>query len=65
MDSTVPEDMDGKVLTSMFEEEVLRLKPCQRGEALPGIVRREVATEYDEAEKAAISERLRQLGYLE
>lgn len=65
MDSTIPEDMDGKVLTSMFEEEVLRLKPCQKGEAPPGIVKREVSTEYDEAEKDAISDRLRQLGYLE
>jgi predicted AlkP superfamily phosphohydrolase/phosphomutase len=65
MDSTIPEDMDGKVLTSMFEEEALKLKPCQRGEAPPEIVRREVTPEYDEAEKAAISERLRQLGYLE
>jgi len=65
MGSGIPQDMDGKVLTTMFETEILREQPRQEIEARSEKVKRGASGEYDEAEKEVIAERLRQLGYLE
>jgi predicted AlkP superfamily phosphohydrolase/phosphomutase len=61
----VPEDMDGKVLGSIFQEEVLLQKPCIRKQTAEAQEQRKAISEYEEDENVAISQRLRDLGYLE
>jgi len=64
MEHPVPDDMDGKVLTTVLAEEYVQTHPIQRAGVVEGTagVRREA---YDEREAAAIEERLRGLGYVE
>ena len=64
----VPESMDGKVLTGLFEPDLLAARPVERGnltdpEDAPAGT--EPQTAYSDAESAAIEERLKDLGYLE
>jgi predicted AlkP superfamily phosphohydrolase/phosphomutase len=59
----VPDDMDGRVLTEMFEPAFARATPLQRAEAEAGERRPE--HELPPEERAEIEARLRSLGYLE
>jgi predicted AlkP superfamily phosphohydrolase/phosphomutase len=61
----VPEDMDGKVLTPIFEDDHLSRNPLRTGGVGLDQDRKGVLPEYDKDEEAAIADRLRQLGYLE
>ena len=61
----IPEDMDGKVLTPIFEDDHLSQKPLRSGEIWLDQGRKKVTPDYNEDEEAAIADRLRQLGYLE
>jgi len=59
----VPDDMDGRVLTEMFEPAFARATPLQRAEAETG--QRRPEHELPPEERAEIEARLRSLGYLE
>lgn len=63
-DHPVPRDMDGKVLTDVFVEEQLRLKPVQYAD-LSTDVAQATESELDTSDYLKIEERLRGLGYLE
>jgi predicted AlkP superfamily phosphohydrolase/phosphomutase len=60
----VPEDMDGKVLTSAFQSDFLAVHPLQAGHAC-GASEIERPSGYTQEESAKVEERLRALGYLE
>ena len=62
--SPVPEDMDGKVLTSAFRSEFLTAHPVRAGNA-SGVSETRRQSGYTEQESAKVEERLRALGYLE
>jgi predicted AlkP superfamily phosphohydrolase/phosphomutase len=65
LDRPVPEDMDGKVLTPIFQDDHLSQKPLRSRETGFDPGRKKVTPDYNEDEQAAIADRLRQLGYLE
>lgn len=58
----IPRDMDGRVLMEMFTEDFLTAHPPQYRDAEP--IGEPASPSYDEAEQAALEERLRNLGYL-
>ena len=60
----VPDDMDGKVLTSAFRGDFLSAHPLQAGDA-SGISETHRTSGYTDEESAKVEERLRALGYLE
>ena len=60
----VPEDMDGKVLTSAFRSDFLAAHPVRAGKA-SGISGTDHPSGYTEEESAKVEERLQALGYLE
>ena len=60
----VPEDMDGKVLTSIFRLDFLGAHPLQAGDA-SGVSETRRTSGYTDEESAKVEERLRALGYLE
>jgi predicted AlkP superfamily phosphohydrolase/phosphomutase len=60
----VPEDMDGKVLSSVFRPEFLAAHPLQTGDA-SGVSETNRTSGYTDEESAKVEERLRALGYLE
>jgi arylsulfatase A-like enzyme len=60
----VPEDMDGKVLTSVFHSDFLAAHPLQAGNA-SGVSETDRPSGYTEEESAKVEERLRALGYVE
>jgi predicted AlkP superfamily phosphohydrolase/phosphomutase len=62
MGLAVPRDMDGKVLTEMFEPEYLQAHPVtwEEPEAFPEVKARELSSE----ESEIVEERLKALGYL-
>jgi predicted AlkP superfamily phosphohydrolase/phosphomutase len=60
----VPEDMDGKVLTSAFRPDFLTAHPVRAGDA-SGTSDTHRPSGYTEEESAKVEERLRALGYLE
>ena len=60
----VPEDMDGKVLTSVFRSEFLTAHPVQAGTA-SGTSGTDLPSGYTDEESAKVEERLQALGYLE
>ena len=60
----VPDDMDGKVLTSIFRPEFLATHPFQEGDA-SGVSEAHPDSGYTDEESAKVEERLRALGYLE
>jgi predicted AlkP superfamily phosphohydrolase/phosphomutase len=60
----VPEDMDGKVLTSAFRSDFLTAHPVRAGNA-SGISGTPRPSGYTEEESAKVEERLQALGYLE
>jgi predicted AlkP superfamily phosphohydrolase/phosphomutase len=62
----VPEDMDGRVLTSLFDSDYVRQHPLQRGggSAVEGSDEPSSA-EYSQEEEEAVRKRLQGLGYLE
>ena len=60
----VPEDMDGKVLSSVFRPEFLAAHPLQTGDA-SGISEANRTSGYTDEESAKVEDRLRALGYLE
>jgi arylsulfatase A-like enzyme len=64
LDVPVPEDMDGKVLTSLFHPEFLSAHAVQAG-AASGTSEADRASGYTEEESAKVEERLQALGYLE
>lgn len=61
--STVPEDMDGRVLTEAFKEDILQTQPIVYRKAEPDFVRHEASLTTDE--QAVILERLKGLGYID
>jgi predicted AlkP superfamily phosphohydrolase/phosphomutase len=60
----VPTDMDGHVLTDIFTDEQLRLRPVEQGDAARVDVER-AAPDLTAEEEQEIEERLRGLGYIE
>ena len=60
----VPEDMDGKVLTSAFRSDFLNAHPVRAG-TVSGTSGTDRRSGYTEEESAKVEERLRALGYLE
>jgi predicted AlkP superfamily phosphohydrolase/phosphomutase len=60
----VPEDMDGKVLTSAFRSDFLTAHPVQAGTA-SGTSGTDLQSGYTDEESAKVEERLQALGYLE
>ena len=60
----VPEDTDGKVLSSAFRPEFLAAHPLQTGDA-SGISEANRTSGYTDEESAKVEDRLRALGYLE
>ncbi|HAF24058.1 MAG TPA: hypothetical protein DCK93_14325 [Blastocatellia bacterium] len=60
----VPEDMDGKVLTDVFQPEFLASRPVRSG-AASGTSETDRASGYTDEESAKVEERLQALGYLE
>jgi predicted AlkP superfamily phosphohydrolase/phosphomutase len=60
----VPEDTDGKVLSSAFRPEFLASHPLQTGNA-SGISEANRTSGYTDEESAKVEDRLRALGYLE
>jgi predicted AlkP superfamily phosphohydrolase/phosphomutase len=63
-DHSIPNDMDGKVLTDIFTEDHLNRHPIQYSEP-PDIQWKGSTTELDAEETRKIEERLRGLGYIE
>jgi predicted AlkP superfamily phosphohydrolase/phosphomutase len=61
---SVPEDMDGRVLTDAFRPEFLAAHPIRSG-AASGITEGDRSTGYTEEESAKVEERLQALGYVE
>lgn len=61
---SVPEDMDGRVLTNAFRTEFLAEHPVRSG-AASGTSAGERASGYSDEESAKVEERLQALGYLE
>jgi predicted AlkP superfamily phosphohydrolase/phosphomutase len=63
MDSRVPDDVDGRVLTALFDEGFLQTHPILYQQASPGVQRQ--LMELDQADQAAILDRLKGLGYVD
>ena len=61
---SVPEDMDGRVLTDAFRPEFLAQNSVQSG-AATGTSGGDRASGYTDEESAKVEERLQALGYLE
>jgi predicted AlkP superfamily phosphohydrolase/phosphomutase len=59
----VPDEMDGKVITELFDERYVSRTPPQYVSANESLV--SAGTDYEVDDKAAIEERLRGLGYVE
>ncbi|PYJ65831.1 MAG: hypothetical protein DME76_17785 [Verrucomicrobia bacterium] len=64
LDVPVPEDMDGKVLTSVFQPDFLSAHAVRAG-AASGTSRADRPSGYTDEESAKVEERLQALGYLE
>lgn len=63
MGTGIPEDMDGKVLTSALTEDYVAGYPVVYGKATDNTVG-EVVTTYSDEEAEKVEERLKDLGYL-
>ena len=63
LDQEIPADMDGEVLTSILDPELVRTRPIRRGGA-PSENGRGPLQEYSAEEEAEVMQRLRDLGYL-
>jgi len=61
---SIPDDMDGKILSEIFVEEFLKENPPAYDRSRYGITDSETVT-YSDEEEEKIAERLRTLGYLE
>ena len=61
---SVPDDMDGRVLSEIFRPEFLASHPVQTG-AATGTSWRDTESGYTEEESSKVEERLQALGYLE
>jgi predicted AlkP superfamily phosphohydrolase/phosphomutase len=61
---SVPDDMDGRVLTEVFDEEFLRRRPVSRG-AAAGSAESDDADTYSDEESEMIKKRLQDLGYVD
>jgi hypothetical protein len=61
----VPEDMDGRVLTDVFESDYLATHPAKQAGTMPTISPGEPEDTYTAEEIEAIQARLRALGYTE
>jgi predicted AlkP superfamily phosphohydrolase/phosphomutase len=59
----IPEDMDGRVLTEIFEEEFCRDNP-PRGRRSGQVARSDEVVAYSDEESQKVAERLKGLGYL-
>ena len=59
----VPADMDGRVLTDLFEPDFVAGHPVVRG-AATGSVTADAAAELSAEDEEALAERLRGLGYI-
>ncbi|MFN2489111.1 MAG: alkaline phosphatase family protein [Actinomycetota bacterium] len=62
-DAAIPSDVDGKVLTDAFDEEVRSARTTRRG--AEATMKPDEGAGYSEEEEAEIRERLRSLGYVE
>lgn len=63
MGSRIPQDMDGRVLTELFEEEFLKEHPIVYAEAAPEVEGQPVELSAEDQE--AVLERLKGLGYID
>mgnify|MGYP000409826078 CR=1 FL=1 len=63
MGSRIPEDMDGRVLTELFEARFVTEQPIVYMPAAPEAERH--AVEFSEEDQQAVLERLRGLGYVD
>src|SRR6185369_2446973 len=63
LDQEIPDDMDGQVLTSILDPELVRTRPIRRG-AGGSDAGRGPLQEYSAEEEAEVMQRLRDLGYL-
>jgi predicted AlkP superfamily phosphohydrolase/phosphomutase len=63
MGSRVPDDMDGQVLTGLFEEDFVRLHPLIHTKAAPEVDRQ--AVDLSAEDQKAVLDRLRGLGYVD
>ena len=61
---SVPDDMDGRVLTEIFDEEFLRRRPVRRG-AAAGSAGSDEPDTYSDEEAEMIKKRLQDLGYVD
>jgi predicted AlkP superfamily phosphohydrolase/phosphomutase len=61
---SVPDDMDGRVLTEIFDEEFLRRRPVSRG-AAAGSAESDEPDTYSDEEAEMIKKRLQDLGYVD
>ncbi|MFT5042019.1 MAG: putative AlkP superfamily phosphohydrolase/phosphomutase [Hyphomicrobiaceae bacterium] len=62
--ASVPTDMDGRVLTELFEDEFVATHPVAYADGGTPDGNSPHSREYNEAEEAEVMERLRDLGYL-
>jgi arylsulfatase A-like enzyme len=60
----VPDDMDGKVLSEIFEPDVVKKHPITYYAREQGEAARKEITPYSTTEEGMVGERLRDLGYL-
>jgi predicted AlkP superfamily phosphohydrolase/phosphomutase len=63
MGSRIPDDMDGQVLTELFEQGFVKVHPLVYAEAAPEVDRQ--AVELSSEDQEAVLERLRGLGYVD
>jgi predicted AlkP superfamily phosphohydrolase/phosphomutase len=61
----IPDDMDGRVLTEIFDEDRIRRIPVQVTTAAPGPTGETAGDTYSEEETEMVRKRLQDLGYLE
>ena len=60
----VPEDMDGRTLAEIFEDQFLKKHPIAYSDAISESAQRQKGAPYSEEEARVIEKRLRDLGYL-
>ena len=65
LDQPVPRDMDGKVLTDLFQPEYLQAHPIRFDDEKENFQAAPTTGEYSAEEAAQVEDRLKALGYIE